>query len=94
MWYNNPGNMVTQKKIVCGSVLVKYGLLKSILLFKKIEYIIDKLKEDIDKKGQKISKNLFFTKQTVQNACGAIAIIHALANNADVLTIDSIYVVL
>ena len=55
---------------------------------------MDKLKEDIDKKGQKISKNLFFTKQTVQNACGAIAIIHALANNADVLTIDSIYVVL
>lgn len=36
-----------------------------------------------------MSENLFFTRQTVQNACGTVGIIHSLANNKDVLNIDS-----
>lgn len=38
-----------------------------------------KLKES----GQEISSNLWFTKQTVSNACGTVAMLHAFAN-ADV----------
>jgi len=38
---------------------------------------------------QKLSPNLYFTKQTVQNACGTVALIHALANNTEVLNIDN-----
>jgi len=37
---------------------------------------------------QKLSPNLYFTKQTVQNACGTVALIHALANNRDALNIN------
>merc|ERR1712127_30336 len=48
--------------------------------FKKIE--------DIKAKGQEVSKNVFFTKQTVSNACGTVAIIHSLANNKEFLNID------
>lgn len=42
----------------------------------------------IDAEGQTLSPNLYFTKQTIHNACGTVAIIHALANNKDSLQID------
>ncbi|XP_026461609.1 ubiquitin carboxyl-terminal hydrolase-like [Ctenocephalides felis] len=32
---------------------------------------------------QEISKNLFYMKQTVHNACGTIALVHSVANNTD-----------
>ncbi len=35
-----------------------------------------------------VSPNVYFTKQTVQNACGTVGIIHALANNRHHLDID------
>ena len=37
--------------------------------------------DEIAKSGQKLSKNLFFMKQTIGNACGTIGVIHAAANN-------------
>ncbi|KAK3728854.1 hypothetical protein QZH41_020232, partial [Actinostola sp. cb2023] len=37
--------------------------------------------EKIKKEGQDISPNLYYMKQTVSNACGTVAIIHAIANN-------------
>ena len=45
--------------------------------------------EDEEKEGEKshvISPNLYFMKQTVDNACGTIGLIHALGNCQDQLT--------
>lgn len=44
--------------------------------------------EEVKQKGQNISQNVYFTKQTVSNACGTVAIIHSLANNKQLLKID------
>ena len=44
--------------------------------------------EELKNKDQKTSQNVYFTKQTVQNACGTVGIIHALANNKHILNID------
>ena len=43
--------------------------------------------ENLKKNPQKISPKLYFTKQTVQNACGTVGLIHALANNKKHLNI-------
>lgn len=37
--------------------------------------------ESITKDGQHVSKNVFFIRQTVGNACGTIALLHSLGNN-------------
>ncbi|CAL8141463.1 unnamed protein product [Orchesella dallaii] len=41
--------------------------------------------DNLKLKGQEISKNLFYMKQYVGNACGTIGILHSLANNDDVV---------
>ncbi|CAL1548743.1 unnamed protein product [Lymnaea stagnalis] len=33
-------------------------------------------------------QNLYYTKQTIDNACGTVAIVHALANNQDQINFD------
>jgi ubiquitin carboxyl-terminal hydrolase L3 len=38
---------------------------------------------NLKESGQELSSNLWFTKQTVSNACGTVAMLHAFAN-ADV----------
>lgn len=45
--------------------------------------------QDEEAEGEKsgvISPNLYFIKQTVDNACGTIGLIHALGNCQDQLT--------
>lgn len=45
---------------------------------------VEALKEHV----KDISPNVYFTRQTVSNACGTVALIHALANNKETLEID------
>lgn len=33
-------------------------------------------------------KDLYFTKQTIGNACGTVAVVHSLANNATMINFD------
>ncbi|EFN55337.1 hypothetical protein CHLNCDRAFT_35608 [Chlorella variabilis] len=42
-------------------------------------------KEEIDAKGQEVSPSLYYMKQTIGNACGTIALLHAVANNRQAL---------
>lgn len=43
--------------------------------------------ERIDRDGQTVSPQVYFMKQTVGNACGTVALLHALLNNMDTLPI-------
>lgn len=42
-------------------------------------------REDKDPENIEQFKDIFFMKQLVNNACGTIAVVHAVANNADKL---------
>ncbi|KAJ7389676.1 Ubiquitin carboxyl-terminal hydrolase isozyme L3 [Desmophyllum pertusum] len=42
----------------------------------------------VKEKGQEVSPNVYFMKQTIGNACGTVAMIHSIANNTDVLQFD------
>ena len=41
----------------------------------------------IKKEGQVVSEKVYFTTQTVRNACGTVGIIHSIANNLDELNL-------
>ena len=40
-------------------------------------------KSRIEKDGQTVSTTVYFTKQTIGNACGTIGLLHAIGNNMD-----------
>jgi len=42
----------------------------------------------IAKEGQEVSSNLYYMDQTIGNACGTIAMMHAIANNTDKITLE------
>lgn len=42
----------------------------------------------IEEKGQSDSKAVWYTKQTVGNACGTVALLHAILNNKDWLSLE------
>jgi ubiquitin carboxyl-terminal hydrolase L3 len=74
--------------------IVPRPVIAVMLLFpitKEYKEYIEKKEQEIKDNGQNISKNLYYTKQTVENACGTVAIIHALANNSEILKISGIY---
>lgn len=51
-----------------------------ILCFQEEEFKAQE-EEKINADGQEVSENLYFMKQCVGNACGTVALIHAIANN-------------
>eukprot|EP01119_Soliformovum_irregulare_P009019 TRINITY_DN22127_c0_g1_i1.p1 TRINITY_DN22127_c0_g1~~TRINITY_DN22127_c0_g1_i1.p1 ORF type:complete len:252 (+),score=52.73 TRINITY_DN22127_c0_g1_i1:33-758(+) len=62
------------------------------LLFPITSVVIDAEKEErerIEKQGQPLSKNVWFMKQHIGNACGTIGVFHSLANNEDKLELDA-----
>lgn len=45
-------------------------------------------KQEAELADQKTSENLFYMKQTISNACGTVAMIHAVANNLDSIQLE------
>jgi len=45
--------------------------------------------QDIGDLASDFPSTLYYTKQTIGNACGTVAIVHALANNQDVIPFDA-----
>ncbi|RMC06949.1 hypothetical protein DUI87_16401 [Hirundo rustica rustica] len=57
-----------------------------LLLFpitEKYETFRTEEEERIKAKGQDVKSSVYFMKQTINNACGTIGLIHAIANNRD-----------
>lgn len=42
----------------------------------------------LTKEGQNVGKSVYFTKQTIGNACGTIALLHAVGNNLHVISLS------
>uniref|UniRef100_A0A1W7RAQ2 Ubiquitin carboxyl-terminal hydrolase n=1 Tax=Hadrurus spadix TaxID=141984 RepID=A0A1W7RAQ2_9SCOR len=53
----------------------------------KYEEFIQQQEEEIQ--GQTVNDDVYFMKQTIKNACGTIALIHAVANNAEKISLDN-----
>lgn len=46
--------------------------------------------DKLEKEGQAVSEKVFFVRQTIQNACGTIALVHAVCNNRDKIKIGTV----
>eukprot|EP00899_Mesostigma_viride_P010425 jgi/Mesvir1/19384/Mv10421-RA.1 len=71
--------------------MVTSPVLAVLLLFpvtEKSEEARNEEAERIAKGGEQVSPNVYFVKQTVGNACGTIALIHAVCNNSGHLALD------
>ncbi|XP_064482283.1 ubiquitin carboxyl-terminal hydrolase isozyme L3-like isoform X2 [Ornithodoros turicata] len=59
-----------------------------LLLFpisKRHEDFVSEKAAEIKEKGQVVSDKVYFMQQTVKNACGTVALVHALANSLDLI---------
>ncbi|KAF4530863.1 hypothetical protein B566_EDAN018700, partial [Ephemera danica] len=64
--------------------MVPQPVLALMLLFPITEKYEEYLKQHEEKaKAEDVSDKVFFVKQTIRNSCGAIALIHSVANNTD-----------
>lgn len=71
--------------------LVPSPALALLLLFpvsEKYNEYCDKQEELAKSKPQEFDPKLYFIYQTIRNACGTVALIHAIANNSDYLKIS------
>ncbi|NXK60219.1 UCHL3 hydrolase, partial [Sylvietta virens] len=67
-----------------------------LLLFpitEKYETFRTEEEERIKAKGQDVKSSVYFMKQTINNACGTIGLIHAIANNRDKMNFGKIFLV-
>lgn len=61
-----------------------------LLLFptgEKHEAFSKQQEEDIQDNGQVVGETVYFMRQTIKNACGTVALIHAVANSKDQITL-------
>ncbi|XP_071518472.1 ubiquitin carboxyl-terminal hydrolase isozyme L3 isoform X2 [Panulirus ornatus] len=65
-----------------GSVILLYPFTD------KGEEFKNKQEEELEAAGQEVSEKVYFMKQFVGNACGTVALIHAIANNQDKIDLD------
>lgn len=66
--------------------LVPKPVLAVLLLFptsEKYEDYCKQKEEEIKASGESTPENVYFIKQSIENACGTIALIHAVANNRE-----------
>lgn len=71
--------------------LVPQPVLAVLLLFPtttKDEECPQKQEGDSSASESNVSDKIYFMKQTIRNACGTVALIHAIANNLDQLNLD------
>lgn len=60
-----------------------YSVVMLFPLKPELEAAAAEQQKQVLKKGQELSKNIWFTKQTISNACGTIGLLHALFNIRD-----------
>ncbi|XP_015921311.2 ubiquitin carboxyl-terminal hydrolase isozyme L3 isoform X2 [Parasteatoda tepidariorum] len=72
--------------------MIPSPVLAVLLLFpitEKYQEHCDKQEELLKTEKQDTDPDVFFMHQTIRNACGTVALIHAIANNMDSLCLDS-----
>lgn len=52
------------------------------------ENFVKQRSHEIESGGQVVSAKVFFMKQTIKNACGAMALLHSLANSVDHISFE------